>query len=109
GKYYIRISEYWRNQVNGEYRLDLTYTPVRKDVNEPNDTYRQASHLASGTLMTGTLPTHTDSDWFQFTVDSESYVSVRAPFVPVSRGMRIEIYGSQTFNYALAATDQVAQ
>ncbi|WP_029100310.1 S8 family peptidase [Brevibacillus thermoruber] len=109
GKYYIRISEYWRNQVNGEYRLDLTYTPVRKDVNEPNDTYRQASHLANGTLMTGTLPTHTDSDWFQFTVDSESYVSVRAPFVPVSRGMRIEIYGSQTFNYALAATDQVAQ
>lgn len=109
GKYYIRLTEYWRNQVNGEYKLDVSYTPIRKDTNEPNDTYRQASPLANGTLMTGTLPTHTDQDWFQFTVDSESYVSIRAPFVPVSTGMRLELYGSDTLNYSLFATNDVAQ
>lgn len=109
GKYYIRLTEYWRNQVNGEYKLDLSYTPIRKDTNEPNDTYRQASPLAGGTLMTGTLPTHTDQDWFQFTLDSESYVTIRAPFVPVSSGMRLELYGADTLNYALVSTNDVAQ
>ncbi|MFP3416002.1 serine protease, partial [Bacillus sp. SIMBA_074] len=52
GKYLIRISEYEQNAVNGEYRLDLGFTPIKKDPNEPNDTYLQASPLAGGTLMT---------------------------------------------------------
>lgn len=109
GKYLLRVSEYEQNAVNGEYRLDLGFTPVRKDVNEPNDTYRQASHLAGGTVMTGTLPTGTDSDWFQFTVNAQSYVSIRAPFIPVSSGVRIALYSEKNFNYALASTNEVAE
>ncbi len=109
GKYYIRLTEYYRNAVNGEYQLSVNYTPVRKDTNEPNDNYRQASRLASGYLMTGTLPSRSDFDWFQFDVDSESYVSVRAPFVPVASGVNIALYGGGTFNYALAAENEVAE
>lgn len=109
GKYFLRVSEYEQNAVNGEYRLDLSFTPVKKDVNEPNDTYRQASQLAGGTVMTGTLPTATDSDWFQFTVSTESYVYIRAPFIPVSSGMRIALYNGNNFNYALASTNEVAE
>lgn len=109
GKYLLRVSEYEQNAVNGEYRLDLSFTPVKKDVNEPNDAYRQASYLAGGTVMTGTLPTTTDSDWFQFTVGSESYVYVRAPFIPVSSGVRIALYSANNFNYALASTNEVAE
>ncbi|USG65342.1 S8 family serine peptidase [Brevibacillus ruminantium] len=109
GKYYIRLTEYWKNQVNGEYKLDLSFTPVVKDTNEPNDTYRQASPLAGGTMMIGTLPTHEDQDWFYFTVESESYVSIKAPIIPVSSGVRLELYGADTLNYALYSTNDVAQ
>ncbi|MFY0543139.1 S8 family peptidase [Brevibacillus sp. H7] len=109
GKYYIRLTEYYRNAVNAEYQLNVSYTPVRKDTNEPNDNYRQASRLASGYLMTGTLPSRSDYDWFQFDVDSESYVSVRAPFVPVASGVNIALYGGGTFNYALASENEVAE
>jgi len=109
GKYFLRISEYEQNAVNGEYRLDLSFAPVKKDVNEPNDSYRQASNLAGGTVMTGTLPTATDSDWFQFTVNAESYVTIRAPFIPTVSGVRIALYSGSNFNYALASTNEVAE
>jgi serine protease len=109
GKYYIRLTEYWGNAVNGEYRLDVSYTPVRKDINEPNDTYRQASRLANGYLMTGTLPSKSDYDWFQFHVDSDSYVTIRAPFVPVASGVRIALFSAQNLNYPLASHYEVAE
>lgn len=109
GKYYIRLREYSENAVNGEYRLDVIYTPVRKDTNEPNDAYHLASRLLSGYLMTGTLASKTDYDWFQFEVEADSYVRIRAPFIPVSSGVRLVMYNSQTFNYSLAAATQVAE
>ncbi|MCM3079638.1 S8 family serine peptidase [Brevibacillus invocatus] len=109
GKYFIRVSEYEQNAVNAEYTLDLNFTPVKKDPNEPNDTYRQASPLEGGYLMTGTFPTATDTDWFQFTVNKESYVSIRAPFVPVPSGMRIALYSNSNLDYAIATTNMVAQ
>ena len=109
GKYFIRVSEYEQNAVNAEYTLDLYYTPVKKDPNEPNDTYQQASPLAGGNLMTGTFPTATDTDWFQFTVNRESYVSIRAPFVPVKSGMRLALFSGNNFNYPLAMTNSVAE
>lgn len=109
GKYFIRVSEYEQNAVNAEYTLDLTFIPVKKDSNEPNDTYRQASPLESGYMMTGTFPTATDTDWFQFTVNKESYVSIRAPFVPVPSGMRLALFSSNNLNNALATTNMVAQ
>ncbi|CAI8999370.1 Serine protease [Brevibacillus sp. IT-7CA2] len=109
GKYYIRVSEYSRNAVNGEYQLDLGYTPVKKDFNEPNDTYQKASPLSGGTVMSGTIPTATDSDWFQFTVNSESYVTFRAPYIPVDSGFRFALYSDRNMNYAIASTNEVAE
>ncbi|MFF2533229.1 S8 family serine peptidase [Brevibacillus sp. NPDC058079] len=109
GKYYIRVSEYNRNAVNGEYQLDLGYTPVKKDFNEPNDTYQKASPLSGGTVMSGTIPTATDSDWFQFTVNSESYVTFRAPYIPVDSGFRFALYSDRNMNYAIASTNEVAE
>lgn len=107
GKYLIRVSEYEQNAVNGEYRLDLSFTPVKTDENEPNDTYRQATLLTRSNVMTGTLPTTTDFDWFQFTVNTESYVTVRAPLVPVSSGVQIALYNSSL--NMLASTSKVAE
>ncbi|MFS0555811.1 S8 family peptidase [Brevibacillus sp. 179-C9.3 HS] len=109
GKYFIRVSEYSRNAVNGNYQLDLGYTPVRKDLNEPNDTYQKASPLSGGTVMTGTFPTATDSDWFHFTVNNESYVTFRAPYIPVDSGFRFALYSDRNMNYALASTNEVAE
>lgn len=109
GKYFIRVSEYEQNAVNGEYRLDLGFTPIKKDPNEPNDTYHQASPLSGGTLMTGNFLTSSDSDWFQFTVKTESYVSIRAPFIPVSNGFRLALYSERNLDYALASTNEVAE
>jgi hypothetical protein len=109
GKYYIWMREYWENAVNGEYRFQLTYTPVRRDENEPNDSYYRASRLMNGYLMTGTLASKTDYDWFQFEVEADSYVSIRAPYIPVTSGVRLALYNGQSFNRAIASVTEVAE
>lgn len=108
GKYYIVLSEYYGNQINGEYQFDLTYTPERQDTNEPNDTNRLASRLINGTLMTGTLPSRYDYDWFRFDVTADSYVTIRAPYVPVKSGVMLALYDSD-LNYVLASENEVAE
>jgi len=108
GKYYIMLSEYWGNQVNGEYQFDLTYTPERQDTNEPNNTNRLASGMINGSIMTGTLPNRYDYDWFRFDVPADSYVTIRAPYIPVNSGVLLALYDSQ-LNYALASENEVAQ
>ena len=59
--------------------------------------------------MSGTIPASTDSDWFQFTLDAESYVTVRAPFIPVASGFHIALYNEKNMNVALASTTEVAE
>ena len=108
GKYFIRVREYEQNAVNGEYRLNLGFTPVKTDENEPNNTYLQATPLTGSMAMTGTLPATNDFDWFQFTVNAESYVTIRAPLVPVSSGMQLALYNSEA-NYMLVSTNKVAE
>lgn len=108
GKYYILVREYEGNAVNGEYQLNVGFTPVKTDENEPNDTYRQATPLSGSGTMTGTLPTTGDYDWFQFTVSTESYVTIRAPFIPVKSGMQLALYNSDA-NYMLISTNRVAE
>jgi hypothetical protein len=109
GKYYIRTYDYSGNAVNGEYSLTVDYTPVRKDTNEPNDTYRQATKLGNGNLMTGTLSGKTDYDWFQFTLDYESYITIKAPNVPVQSGVNLLLYDSGNVNFPLFSETDVAQ
>ncbi|MGO0063622.1 S8 family peptidase [Brevibacillus fluminis] len=109
GKYYIRTYDYSGSPVNGEYSLTVDYTPVRKDTNEPNDTYRQATKLGSGSLMTGTLATRNDYDWFQFTVDYESYVTIKAPNIPVQSGVTLDLYNANNLNFAQFSETEVAQ
>ncbi|WP_019123239.1 S8 family peptidase [Brevibacillus massiliensis] len=92
GKYYFRVSDYWNNAVNGEYVFDLSYLPERRDYNEPNDTPQLAAKLGSGTLMTGTLPSKNDQDWFQFDVATDSLVTIDAPQVPVPWGLHMVLY-----------------
>lgn len=108
GKYYIVLSEYWGNQVNGEYQFDLTYTPEREDVNEPNNTYRNASKPLNGTILTGTIPSRYDYDWFRFDVAADSYVIIRAPYMPVTSGVNLALYDSH-MNFTLASENRVAE
>lgn len=109
GKYFIRVNDYYGNQVAGQYQLDVAYTPERQDTHEPNDSYRQATRLGSGTLLTGTIPSRLDSDWYQFQLSSESYVTITAPSIPVRSGVQISLYNDQNFNYALFNENEVAE
>ncbi|MGE5702150.1 MAG: S8 family peptidase [Clostridia bacterium] len=109
GKYFIRTYEYSGSAVNGEYRLTLDYTPIRQDTNEPNDTAKLATPLRSGTLLTGTLATKTDYDWYQFKLDYDSYVTIKAPNIPVQSGVNLMLYNANNLNYALFAETDVAQ
>ncbi|MCK9910877.1 hypothetical protein MXD81_17140, partial [Microbacteriaceae bacterium K1510] len=88
---------------------DVNYTPQRTDTNEPNDNYRLASRLTSGYLMTGTLPSRTDLDWFQFDLTAESYASIRAPLIPVSSGVTIALYNSNNMNSPLLTETRAAE
>ncbi|WP_139491146.1 S8 family peptidase [Brevibacillus dissolubilis] len=108
GRYFIKVSNYIPTAVNGEYKLDLTYTPERADTNEPNDTYRQATKLGTNSFMTGTLATRSDYDWYSFRVSSDSYVTIRAPYIPVDSGVRLTMY-NQSLDYVLFSEDEVAQ
>lgn len=109
GKYYILVTEYWRNAVNGEYKLNVDYTPQKVDTNEPNDSSRLASRLLGGNLMTGTLPSRTDMDWFQFDVAETSYVSIQAPMIPVSYGVTVALYSSQNLSSPLVSESNAAE
>ncbi|MGD8190297.1 S8 family peptidase [Brevibacillus ginsengisoli] len=109
GKYFMRVSDYSGNQITGTYRLDVDYTPERKDLNEPNDTYRLATKLGSGTLMTGTFPTRADVDWFSFQLSTDSYITIQAPYIPVKSGVQLALYSERGFDYALFYEDEVAQ
>ncbi|MBO8164269.1 MAG: S8 family serine peptidase [Brevibacillus sp.] len=111
GKYYLRLTDYWNNQVNGEYQLEVVYTPERRDENEPNDTYHRATRLGKNdTLMTGTLPSEHDYDWFQFEMTEDTYVTIRAPYIPVQSGVRFALYkAGADRNYLLASATNVAE
>lgn len=109
GKYFIRVNDYYGNAVAGQYKLDVAYTPERQDTNEPNDNYRQATRLGNSALLTGTIPSRSDSDWFQFQVPSESYITITAPWVPVRSGVQFSLYNDQNFNYALFIENEVAE
>lgn len=109
GKYFMRVNDFNGNAIAGTYKLDVDYTPERKDYNESNNTYRTATKLGSGTLMTGTFPARTDMDWFQFQLASDSYVTIQAPYVPVKSGVQLALYNGKDFNYALYYENEVAQ
>ncbi len=110
GKYYLRVTDYWGNEVSGEYQLELVYTPERRDENEPNDTYFRATNLGANTLMTGTLASEHDYDWFTFTLHEDTYVTIRAPYIPVQSGVNFALYKEgPSRNYLLASVTNVAQ
>ncbi|UFJ40071.1 S8 family serine peptidase [Brevibacillus humidisoli] len=110
GKYYVRLTDYWGNQVNGEYQLEVIYTPERQDENEPNDTYNRATNLGNSMLMTGTLATEHDYDWFQFVISEDTYATIRAPYIPVRSGVHFSLYkAGPTRNYLLASATNVAE
>lgn len=110
GRYYLRVSDYWGNAVSGEYELELVYTPELQDANEPNDTYLRATKLGSDMLMTGTIASEHDIDWFTFTLNEETYATFRAPYVPVSKGMTFSLYkAGPNRNYLLASATNVAE
>lgn len=109
GKYFMRVNDYNGNKITGTYKLDVAYTPERKDVNEPNNTFRLATKLGTGTLLTGTFPARTDMDWFQFQVNADSYVTIQANYIPVRSGVQLTLYNGRDFNYAIFNENEVAQ
>jgi len=109
GKYYFKVKNDDEQPVNGQYYLDFTYTPERKDHNEPNNSYQSATRLGNSTLLTGTLATKHDYDWFSFQVAKESYVTIHAPYIPVNSGVSLALYKSSSVSSPVETEKLVAQ
>ncbi|WP_232697855.1 S8 family serine peptidase [Brevibacillus daliensis] len=105
GRYLFKLQNSFPAAVNGEYFMQLHYMPQRKDTNEPNDNPRLATKLGGGTtnLLTGTIPSQSDTDWFTFTISNESYVTIRAPYIPPQATVRLAVYNSRNMDYSIDA------
>ncbi|AYB40782.1 S8 family peptidase [Brevibacillus laterosporus] len=103
GRYLFQIQNSYPAAVSGEYFFQLNYMPERKDPNEPNDTYRLATKLGDNSLITGTISSEADNDWFTFSIPKETYVTIRAPYVPPQVKIMMSIYDSRDMKYAIRA------
>ncbi|TPG85814.1 serine protease [Brevibacillus laterosporus] len=109
GRYLFQIQNSYPAAVSGEYFFQLNYMPERKDPNEPNDTYRLATKLGDNNLITGTISSEADNDWFTFSIAKETYVTIRAPYVPPQTKIMMSIFDSRDMKYAIQAENVSGQ
>lgn len=99
GMYYIRVRNvnYGKDShpVRGEYTLDVNFTERYEDPNEPNNRSYQATVLKTGTSYEGVFDKADDLDWFSFTVNGESYATIKLDRIPKDRVVSVTLYNQQ--------------
>ncbi len=107
GKYYIRVHNAISSEASptiGTYKLDIDYTPVYEDPNEPNDKSYEAFMVKPGTEYLGVVDSYSDVDWFQHRVTGESLVSITVTGVPANRDVKLIVYDKKMKQLASAST-----
>lgn len=78
GEYLVRVSDYNGNVTNKEYRLEFFFDCTDMDQNEPNNTAEQAKYLYRPVhVLTGSICSIDDYDWFKFTTKDRTYVEMQ--------------------------------
>jgi hypothetical protein len=107
GKYYIRVHNAISAEASptvGTYNLDIDYTPVYEDPNEPNNKSYEAFMVKPGIEYLGVVDSYNDVDWFQYRISSESLVSMSVAGVPVNRDVKVIVYDKKMKQLASAST-----
>ncbi|MCG0314767.1 MAG: S8 family serine peptidase [Calditerricola sp.] len=95
GVYYLRVTNYYGVSVDGEYTLQVHYTPELPDPAEPNEVSWEAHPLTFGVPVSGTLDSVADFDWYAFSVPERGVVTVRFVEVPPLAGLRLTWYDGE--------------
>lgn len=89
GVYYLRITNYYGVSVDGEYTLQVRYTPEHPDPAEPNEVSWEAKPVTFGVPVSGTVDSVVDFDWYTFSVPRSGVVTVTFVEVPPLPGLRL--------------------
>lgn len=77
GKYYVKVCKGWYGDYgyNVEYSLTVnaTYTSVWES--EPNNSWTSVDKISTGKYYNGIIKDSNDSDWYRFTLSSQSYIT----------------------------------
>ncbi len=77
GVYYIKVSDYNKHEVNGEYHLSIHYDTNDGDSYEPNDISTHATHLKlTEKIYKASIAGVNDSDWYVFQLDEPEYIAM---------------------------------
>ncbi|MCF6093388.1 S8 family serine peptidase [Microaerobacter geothermalis] len=94
GTYFIRITDFYSNPVNGEYQLITSFVPDFIDVYEPNDLSVQAAPIGFNRTIQGSLSTAADFDWYRFQISQEQLIDIQAWDIPPNIGLRATWFDS---------------
>lgn len=93
GKYYVRVTNVISDPaypVVGEYTLNVDYERKYLDPHEPNDRAFQATTTALNQLYSGVIH-EGDIDWFTFTLEESSKVTIALNDIPLDRIMTMTL------------------
>lgn len=76
GTYFIKVSDLYKNAVQGEYKLHLNFKSTDGDNNEPNDISLQSTKIdLIGKINNGIIADSLDDDWYAFNLEERKYIS----------------------------------
>ncbi|MCA0757498.1 S8 family serine peptidase [Paenibacillus sp. N4] len=107
GKYYIRVHNAISSEASptiGTYKLEMDYTPIYDDPNEPNDKSYEAFLAKPGTEYVGVIGSYSDTDWFQYRTAAQSIVSLAITGVPADRNLKLTVYDKRMKQLTTAST-----
>ncbi|NDI36824.1 S8 family serine peptidase [Chengkuizengella sediminis] len=99
GKYYFQVQNYEEEGMEslpiiGNYLFQVTYLPTFVDANEPNDKAYQTTKLDLNIELNGVFDHGTDEDWFSFSIDETSDISIDLGQLPQDRNVTLSVLNS---------------
>lgn len=91
----IGIENFYDQAVNAEYTLSWEYTPILKDIHEPNNSTLNATAIQLGTPVYGHIGSVADYDWFKFTVSTPGFYRIDGSNFPLASQGQVIIYDSK--------------
>lgn len=89
------VSKTQPGAVAGEYTLNVRFTPIYTDPNEPNDRYYQSTVISFGTEYEGVFDRPNDIDWYKFTLDEPNDVKLTVTGLPRDKQVNAVLQNSR--------------
>lgn len=94
GGFLIGVENFYAQAVNAEYTLSWSYSPLLKDIYEPNNSLLYAKAISLGKPIYGHIGSIADYDWFKFTVTAPGFYRIDLSNFPKGSQGQVIVYDS---------------